>query len=184
MAIVEIDKNHSALIDDKDVSFVCNFRWRIHRTHGKNIPRAMTTVNNERRYAYMHTLLMKPKIGEAVCHIDGDYLNNRRDNLLIIQSPLKTWASKQENTVGLVRVKNKWVGRLGYKNRSYDLRACEDKKDAQLARNYVVWRLKGPMSGIKEKDFRGFDRNLLTRSIIELLKREEPEKAPMWWEKD
>lgn len=49
---------------------------------------------------YMHRLIAAPAIGEWVRHIDGNGLNNTRDNLCITKSPSSFEAKRELEAVG------------------------------------------------------------------------------------
>ena len=168
MAIVEIAKNYSALIDDIDVELISQHRWRVHLTRGREIPRAMATINGKRRYEYMHRLIMQPKPDEFIFHRDGDYFNNRRANLLTQPLSQRSAARPKPKKGGVLFIRGKWVGRISFKYKTYDLRACDDEKEARKARNYLAWRLRGQITRLKESDFEHFDPHLLTPSIYKL----------------
>lgn len=66
-----------ALVDPDDAPVVRSFKWSL---HSKGYATAHERPPS-RRVIYMHRLLLAPSPGMLVDHVDGDKLNNRRDNL-------------------------------------------------------------------------------------------------------
>lgn len=66
-------------ISDEDRSVLAH-RWVVVRPDGK---KRYATTNIKGRTVYMHRLIMGAKKGQEVDHIDGDGLNNSRENLRI-----------------------------------------------------------------------------------------------------
>lgn len=67
-------KDKVFIVDKKDIPMISKERWHI----GKN---GYVTANSDKKY--LHRLLLNPKAGEVVDHINGNRLDNRRENLRI-----------------------------------------------------------------------------------------------------
>jgi hypothetical protein len=76
---VPLTQGLSAVIDEADLAIVAGYAWAAN-TSGST-PYAVTHIG--RRFQSMHRLIMAPRVGEIVDHIDRDGLNNRRSNLVL-----------------------------------------------------------------------------------------------------
>lgn len=68
-------KDKVFIVDKRDIPLISNERWHI----SKN---GYVVANRDKKY--LHRVLMKPKTGEIIDHINGDKLDNRRENLRIV----------------------------------------------------------------------------------------------------
>jgi hypothetical protein len=121
MQTLKLTQGKVAVVDDDDIALLPKRKWyavkdtRTFYAHakinGKSVP--------------LHRLIMNPSKGMVVDHIDGDGLNNRRNNLRIV--------SQKENASNRTRVnKNNKVGVSGvsYKeqNKKWVAQATNDGK--------------------------------------------------------
>jgi len=65
------------LVDDEDLGLVSQFRWGLDRQRN----RVQTTINN--KTVRLHQLIMNPVKSMVVDHINGNALDNQRNNLRI-----------------------------------------------------------------------------------------------------
>lgn len=90
MSTITFKSNNKAgdliTVDEADWPVVSKFRWWACRRRGSFTRYAQTAVvvDGKKTMMYLHRLLMDPKPGEVVDHIDGDALNNTRENLRIV----------------------------------------------------------------------------------------------------
>src|ERR1044072_5764222 len=73
---INLTKNFRSLISDKDFERVKKHSWCKHINGGQ------CTINNHR--VLLHRFIMGAKKGEIVDHINGNVLDNRRENLRIV----------------------------------------------------------------------------------------------------
>ena len=87
-------RRYEVLVDAKDVPRLRGFRWvvrtQVSRT-GRLLPSPTayvagyrTIATNIREMAYLHRLIMRPRKGLVVDHINGNPLDNRRRNLRVV----------------------------------------------------------------------------------------------------
>lgn len=80
------DGKHVALVDDEDYERLAAFKWHVvncTRRSGKPKLYACRRVNRTGK-VYMHREIMNPPPHLVVEHIDGNGLQNTRDNLELI----------------------------------------------------------------------------------------------------
>ena len=86
MAIVQLPRGKSTIIDDSDLEFVKSFRW--YASDGTHTSYVRRTTDK----AALHRLLLCCCLGLQVDHINGNGLDNRRVNLRVV-----TVAQNQQN---------------------------------------------------------------------------------------
>jgi hypothetical protein len=75
------------LVDDGDFEKASQYRWRAHRQRNGNFYVETTLkINGEYKTINLHNFLIKPPRGMMCDHLDGNGLNNQRDNLVIVTS--------------------------------------------------------------------------------------------------
>lgn len=77
MKEIPICGGHVALVDDCDYDMVIKFKWR--KTRGY----ALTRKPGEKTTTSMHRMILKTPKGLETDHINGNKLDNRRENLRI-----------------------------------------------------------------------------------------------------
>lgn len=82
MKEIKLTQGKVALVDDEDFEELNKYKWCAHNEGGRTYA---TGYNKEsfRNYKHpkMHRVIMKPLNGEDIDHVDGDGLNNQRNNL-------------------------------------------------------------------------------------------------------
>lgn len=90
-------------MDDEDFEKVSSFRWHARsRKGGKNRFYAAGRAKQDREKVYMHRIVMSPPPGKDVDHINGDGLDNRRENLRVCtrSENLRNRGKQANNTTG------------------------------------------------------------------------------------
>lgn len=80
MREIQLSKGKTAIVDDADYDWLSQWKWR----YGfKGYPKAhiWNDERTKRRTIEMHRLIMGEPAGLQVDHINGDPLDNRRENL-------------------------------------------------------------------------------------------------------
>lgn len=87
MAIIQLTRGLTAVIDDADLPLVVGFRWQASAVRYRgSIIGYYAISGRSRSKILMHRLIIGAKFGEQVDHKDRDKLNNRRDNLRLATS--------------------------------------------------------------------------------------------------
>ena len=92
---IKLTQNKWAMVDREDYEEVNKHRWHI--SGGANTNYTATRIN--RKKIRMHRLVMNPKKGECIDHVNGNGLDNRKENLRI--------CSHMENNRAIPKTKNK-----------------------------------------------------------------------------
>ena len=78
MKRIKLTKNRIAVIDDEDYERLNKYKWYYDKGYAKRNIR----IGTKRTFRYMHwDVIGKPKSGLEIDHINGDGLDNRRENL-------------------------------------------------------------------------------------------------------
>lgn len=83
MKEIPLSKGYVALVDDADYEILSKYRWWFSRCKGHSIGYAVRcfTIKGKRHSIMMHRFLMTPADSQQCDHIDGNGLNNQRNNL-------------------------------------------------------------------------------------------------------
>lgn len=77
---IKLTKGHVTLIDDEDFNLISDYKWYASITkdghvYAKNI--------YKRKSLFLHRVISKAKKGDIVDHINGNTLDNRKENLRV-----------------------------------------------------------------------------------------------------
>lgn len=101
MKFIQLDKNKKIIVDDADFDFLNQWKWFFH-SEGYAVRDKME--NYRKKSILMHRFIMNPSKGLIVDHINGNRLDNRKENLRLC-----THRQNQMN-----RIKRK-IGQSNYK---------------------------------------------------------------------
>ena len=160
---IALGQNLFATVDAADYKKLCRYKWYACR-HGSTI---YATCRKNGKAVYMHRMIMRPRKGYVVDHIDGNGLNNRRCNLRVC-----THQQNQANRgpcggssryVGVYRKGDKWVATIKYRGEHFYLGIFDDEVEAAKARDRKAYELHGPYAYLNfPEDFRRSSRRLAT----------------------
>lgn len=120
-AIINLGNGHKAIVDLEDLPKVSQTRWFALKHHNTYYAIANITKGNSNTNSFMHREVMgKPPAGMEIDHINGDGLDNRKENLrfcshrqnLQASRKKRTNASSQYKGVSWVANANKWRARI------------------------------------------------------------------------
>lgn len=114
----------SCYIDKEDKEKVSQYNWRI--SQKKNKYYAVSGQSKKGTLLYMHNLLMdriKPQDGLEVDHLDGNSLNNRKNNLRIVSrlENIYNTNARIDNKIGIrgvCKTKNKFKTDFSHNKKS------------------------------------------------------------------
>ena len=93
-----------AMVDDEDFEWLNQWKWNTHESGGKKDARRISWSEN-RRVVYMHREILKVRRCIPVDHVDGNGLNNTRDNIRIA-----SWSQNSMNSAINKRNKSGYKG--------------------------------------------------------------------------
>jgi hypothetical protein len=131
-----------ALIDTRDYSAVCGYRWHAVKSSRRWYARAyVSRVGCHQQNICLHQLLLPCKRPREVDHRDGDGLNNRRSNLRRVTHQRNLWNPRKHlNTssrfigVYFASTYGKWRATLKINEKRIHLGWFDDEEAAHQAR--------------------------------------------------
>lgn len=112
-------------------------------------------INGKTTRIYMHRFILDAPKGSYVDHINGDRLDNRKENLRIATNAqnIRNSALKSSNSSGFKGVswradKNKWQAKITYNYRQKHLGLFSSKREAAIAYNEAAKRYHGTFAKI------------------------------------
>jgi len=138
---VELTQGKVALIDDEDFELVSQYNWKF---SNRGYAARNYWIDGKSKTLLMHRLIMSPPEGVFIDHINGDTLDNRKQNLRLVRNQQNCCNQKLglRNKSGYKGVyqskgRKKWTASLKTKGKTYYLGDFESKHDA--ARMYNFW---------------------------------------------
>ena len=136
---IKLTQGKVALIDDVDINIVNQYQWSYD-------PKGYAMTNGkDRRTIRMHRLIMLIPEGMEIDHIDGNGLNNVRNNLRIV-THAENMLNRKLNTNNSSGYKagtwkadpKKWAAQIQFDGKNHVLGYYEDKLDAAKAYNIAA----------------------------------------------
>lgn len=141
MKIIELkNSNLKTIVDDEDYMEYNNITWSFHK--------ALGVYSSRKTICYLHRLIMNAPKGLVVDHIDGNKLNNQKNNLRICTqgNNSKNQKKPKNNSSGYKGVmldswavsqnlKKKWIARIKVNRKGINLGRYLTKIEAAIAYN-------------------------------------------------
>jgi len=138
---IKLTRGFVALVDDLDFSWLNQYKWNteIH----PNVMYAKTGITNTR----MHVLIMQPKPGFLVHHLNGNGLDNTRDNLEIIVKSQHTRLSPkiqgETGYRGVYKSRDRFRAMLWIDGKNHSIGTFNTAKEAAQAWNEAAEKILG-----------------------------------------
>jgi hypothetical protein len=144
-----------ATVDAADFKKLSEYKWYASR-HG---PTIYAMCHKNRRAVYMHRMILRPRKGYVVDHIDGNGLSNRRCNLRVCthrQNQANRGSHRGSSRfVGVYRYRDKWLAGIRCRGKYYYCGLFDDEVEAAKARDRKAYELHGPYAYLNfPEDFR------------------------------
>lgn len=141
MSEIKLTQGKVALVDDDDFEWLNQWKWYLGK--GNYATRDITNpLTKKREKVYMHRLLTKTPKKLYTDHINGDSLDNRKENLRIVthHQNMKNMKMHKDNTSGYKGVSwhkkaNKWESQIMISGKKKHLGLYKQAKIAALAYN-------------------------------------------------
>lgn len=137
MEQISLTQGKVALVDKKDSLLIKSIKWHIHNTGCGIYARG----HFDGKKVYMHRLLLSAPPGWQVDHINGNTLDNRRDNLRLV-TPQQNSFNKKRITGrvpyrGVIyrEDRKQYVARVTFHNKLYYAGYWDTAEQAALAYN-------------------------------------------------
>lgn len=144
-----------AIVDDEDYASLSRRRWRL-STKGYAERTGIKKGETARSTILMHREILKVKSGMWVDHINGDKLDNRRNNLRLV-----TPSQNRMNSVGRTNIlkgvswnakKKNWLASIRLEGKTIYLGSFTNQKDAALAYDRAAKKLFGRYAKLNFKE--------------------------------
>jgi len=144
MKIIKLTKGKETIVDNEDFNYLNQWKWHI--TSGGYAYRREYLGGGQRDFnnIYIHRLLLKNPIGFQTDHINGNRLDNRKENLRIVTASQNQMNKgiRSDNSTGYSGVwfdksRNKWVAELWFEHKKVFSKRFSELDDAILARKIV-----------------------------------------------
>ena len=124
--IIPLTKGMFAIVDPDDVERLSAYTWHASRQHNEFYAATRIPVNGKQRNLRMHRFIMNTPEGLCVDHINGNPLDNRKQNLRICtigQNGMNRKIRKDNRSgyKGIYKVKNKWRAEIVVNKKRYRL---------------------------------------------------------------
>lgn len=135
MPQIELTQGKFAIVDDEDFEWLNQWRWQVD-TDGYAVRHVLAREGKKGSKIRMHRAINKTPTGLLTDHINGNRLDNRKENLRNCTTRENTWNSKSHNnTSGYKGVTwdkrgNKWKGHIRINNLSLHLGYFTDVTEA------------------------------------------------------
>lgn len=145
------------LIDIGDVSLVAGLSWRFDKRKGSQTLYAVSTgycpETRKGNTISMHRVIMHAPLGVQVDHINGNGLDNRKENLRLCQD-FQNKGNMPKRTTNPCRFKgvrkrnNRYAARIGYRGKQYHLGSFTTDAEAAIAYNAAAVQFYGEFARI------------------------------------
>lgn len=153
MKEIELTQGKFAMVDDEDYEFLTQWKWRHGCTHNYAVRTQHYRVNKKGKgkTIQMHRIVMDAPKGIMVDHINGNSLDNRKENLRFCnngQNQSNSLSKKGSSSVykGVNFHKNKWRATITINKKSLHLGTYDTEKEAALAYNTKAKEVFGDFS--------------------------------------
>jgi hypothetical protein len=126
MRFIDLKGGYRAIVDDEDYEFLSQSNWS---RNNKGYACKKVRINGKPRNCYMHRVLLNAQKGESVDHINGNRLDNRRENMR-----LATVSQNAMNRALSSRGNNRYKGVSLHKGK-YEAKIRFNKKYIYLGRH-------------------------------------------------
>lgn len=135
---IPLTQGKAALVDDGDYEVLLTYKWRYReKRSGNRKPYLVAITNHQGKTISMHRLILSAPKGYEVDHIDGNTLNNCRDNLRLCSRQQNSFntskRSKTSQFKGITRNKGKWQAQIMINQKGIYLGLFDTETDAAKA---------------------------------------------------
>jgi hypothetical protein len=157
---IQLTQGKVAIVDDEDFEYLNQFKWHTLKLAGKfYVGRKLTVSKCKRNQIFMHRFIMKPDKGMVIDHLDGNPLNNQKNNLRICthSENMRNCKISINNTSGFkgvsfVKKNNTYKSAIKLNKKTIYLGYYIDPIDAARAYNEAAVKYHGEFANLNKID--------------------------------
>ena len=146
---IPITRGEVAIVDDENFKELSQYKWYLMDGFaGRTVKE-----NDKQTTIYMHRVVLDAPKGLSVCHLNGNKLDNRRENLCLVKDSIRTDkkkknASHSSQYRGVYWTKDKkiWTAEIEVNKKHLRLGYFEDEKEAAIAYDKAAYEYYGPLA--------------------------------------
>lgn len=147
MKQIKFPKNRYALVDDRDYLKILKYKWHI---DGRGYVMRNRLTKDDGSPIQLHRLILNPSQDKQVDHINGDRLDNRRDNLRVCSKSqnMCNRGPQKNNTSGFKGIyydkfAEKWRAKANFNGKVYSIARSKSKDKVIRAYNRLISKIQG-----------------------------------------
>jgi hypothetical protein len=160
MKEIQLTQGKVAIVDDEDFEYLNQWKWHASKLGNKfYAQRHNNLLITKNIKILMHRNIMKPKKGFVIDHIDGNTLNNKKNNLRICTHAENMRNSKMpiNNTSGFkgvsyVKKNNTYMSSIRFNDKKIYLGLFINPIDAAKAYNAAAVKYHGEFANLNKID--------------------------------
>lgn len=156
MKTIELSGGLLAIVDDQDFERVSKYHWCADRQRHTTYALGFDHIDGKRKRIMMHRFIIGPPAGTKVDHLDGNGLNNIRDNLRLASNSQNCWNSVKPRSgvtskyKGVSRSRGGYQVAIKFKGTKYHLGRFRNEDEAGLAYNIKAKELFGEFAKLND----------------------------------
>lgn len=140
MKEIKLTQGKVAIVDDCDFEHINKWKWFANKIDGIFYALRNDEIDGKKVMILMHREVLNVEKNKYIDHIDGNGLNNCRNNLresTNSQNQANRGANKRNTSgyKGVVFDKNKWQAKIGHNRKTIHLGRYKTKEEAAIAYN-------------------------------------------------
>lgn len=154
MKKIKLSQNKYTLVDNADYDWLKQWEWKV---NGHGYVYRVLKINKKHEWIWMHRIINKTSSNLHTDHIDGNTLNNQRNNLRSCNrfENMQNRKLNRNNASGYKgvcwhKIGKKWVAQIFLKRKAIYLGYFKDKKEAALAYNEAAKKYFGKFSRLNK----------------------------------
>lgn len=155
MQFIQLTQGKKAMVDDDSYEDLCANKWRVMNSRGKLYAGRLNYCSDtgHRKPIIMHRVIVNAPSGFVVDHINGDTLDNRKNNLRICthkencrNSTKHIKATSKYKGVCKMQDCNRWRATIGVNGKTLHIGLYASEEDAAIAYNNAAIKYFGDYS--------------------------------------